>query len=427
MSVGSALLRAAVALLLSVPAFFGYAYFLSAGLVEKVALDPSHAIRALEKADAYTRIHDTDLLQKQFEDISDSLLGHFDIDRSDRVKLQREILTPSHLKTEIERNLKALSEFMRFDSDVLEVSVLLAPAVDRVEPALFAFLDSRIESIEPEPLTDPDELALRLHVTLQSIAEGQIAVAPPPMPLDNVDPLVGERAYHLALEELQASFSVPAPVIANLIRNEDSILSAINTGDLRQGIKLAAHAATEPRINDALSDLRQRLDSDGYLDLVDRLAEDVGSREAVVRDAETTRTWLRFGTWLGPWLALGLMAFSTIAMGLIFSPFVPHMLRWPSLSLLISGLEFLTLGLAATQNRLGFISSACGRGEAGCSLITDVAKHLTQDVGSSLIAPSAFIVVLGVIGMVASFFLDRRQVQPSAVGGKPLEMPDRES
>ena len=426
MSVGSALLRATVALLLSVPAFFGYAYFLSAGLVEKVALDPSHVIKALDKADAYARIHDTDLLQKQFEDISTSLLGHFDFDQVDREELQREILTASHLKVEIERNLEALSEFMRFDRDTLDVRILLAPSVDRVQPVLFAFLDRRIDSSEPGPAAEPAELALRILVTLQSIAEGHISVPPFLIPPDDVDPATVRRAYEIALEELEASFSVPAPVIANLMRHNASIVASIDAGDIRQGMKLAAHAAAEPRINDALSDLRQKLDTDGYFDLVDRLGEDVGSREEVVQDAETTRTWLRFGTWLGPLLALGLMAFSTIAMGLVFAPFVPHMLRWPSLSLLISGLEFLALGLAASRNLLGFISSACGRGETGCALITDVTTILIQDVGSSLIAPSAVVIVVGLIGMVASFSLGRRQVQPSAIGGQPLEMPERE-
>ncbi len=420
---GSALLRAAAALFLSVLAFVAYGCYLSATVAETIVAEPVHLTQALDKADAYNRIHETGLLRQQFEDIVNPLLGEFNLGDADRTELQRAILTRDYLKINAEQHLEALSRFFRFESDVLEAQLDLRDPIQRVKPVLFAFLNERMDRAGIESAFSPEDLAERIVETLTLVANGTLAVSPR-WTLGYFDPALGSAAYQTAIEAMRANPSIPRSVIANLDRREAEILGAFETADIRQGLRVATHAAAEPGIDNAIANLRGALDSGTHLDLIDRLAEEVGTREEVVRDAETARAWLHFGVGLVPWVALPLMALATIATGLAFTPFVPHMLRWPSLSLFVSGQVFSALGIAMARNFLGLASFRCGEGAPTCALLTDIGGRLAQEVSPVVITPSAIIMVIGLIGIVFSFSLGRRHVQPSARDNQPLEGPE---
>ena len=423
MLMGSVLLRAAIALFLSVLAFLAYGCYLSATAAKTIVTEPAHLAQALDRADAYNRIHETDLLRQQFEDVLNPLLGEFNLGETDRAELQPAILTRDHLKIEAERRLASLSRFFRYESDVLEALVDLRDPIQRVKPVLFAFLDESIDRAGIEPAFSPAELGERMAETLTLVANGALALPPSRWSLGHFDPALGPDAYRTAIETMRANPSIPRSVIVNLDRREAEILGAFEAGDMRQGLKLATHAAAEPGIDNAIANLRGALDSGTHLDLIDRLADEVGTREEVMRDAETARAWLHFGVGLVPWVALPLMALTTIAVGLAFTPFAPHMLRWPSLSLFLSGLAFLALGLAMAQNFLGLASFPCGEGALTCALLMDIGGRLAQEMSPGVITPSAVIIVIGTIGLVASFSLGR-QVQPSSRGSQPLEGPE---
>ena len=420
----SALLRAAIAVFLGVLALLAYGCYLSATITEAIVAKPGHLAQALDRADAYNRIHETGLLRQQFEDILNPLLGEFNLGDADRIELQRAILTRDYLKINAEQHLEALSRFFRFESDVLEAQLNLGDPIQRVKPVLFAFLDERMDRAGIEAASSPEDLGERMVETLTLVANGTLAVSPPRWTLGYFDPALGSAAYQTAIEAMRANPSIPKSVIANLDRREAEILGAFETEDIRQGLRVATHAAAEPGIDNAIANLREALDSGTHLDLIDRLAEEVGTREEVVRDAETARTWLHFGVGLVPWVALPLMALTTIAMSLAFTPFVPHMLRWPSLGLFMSGQVFLALGLTMAQNFQGLASFPCGEDAPTCALLMDIGGRLAQEVSPVVITPSAVLTVIGIIGMVSSFSLGRRQVQPSARGSQPLNGPE---
>ena len=175
---GSALLRAAIAVFLGVLALLAYGCYLSATVTETIVAKPVHLTQALDRADAYNRIHETGLLRQQFEDILNPLLGEFNLGDADRTELQRAILTRDYLKINAEQHLEALSRFFRFESDVLEAQLDLGDPIQRVKPVLFAFLDERMDRAGIESAFSPDDLGERMVETLTLVANGTLAVSP---------------------------------------------------------------------------------------------------------------------------------------------------------------------------------------------------------------------------------------------------------
>ena len=204
MSVFTVVLRAFGSLVFGAIVFFSFLAFLTAKEVRSHFLDVSFYTDALEENDIYNRVYDELLVDPEFDEESQRLLGDFDIPNEDVADLARRILPPQYLQSQTENSINGIIAFLRKDSDDPQAVIELGPPVSRVKGVVLGYIDRRIDQMEVIPVSTPGELSLELELFFRTIKDGKVPRQVPS--LDAVPPPSRAQAYDAALNSLKRDF-----------------------------------------------------------------------------------------------------------------------------------------------------------------------------------------------------------------------------
>jgi uncharacterized membrane protein len=197
--------------------------------------------------------------------------------------------------------------------------------------------------------------------------------------------------------------------------NSAELRTEFIAGDTRQFLKVATRAVVGPILDDTLARLRQRLDSQDRLDIIETVARSNNETAAAElrADIENFRDQIsRVRLW-GKTVALAVGVSATVAMLLIYLPSLTNALRWPGLTLLLTGGVLYVLA-KILENTLpeqvnGLIDSrmvsTSELSPLGAELITDISCSLVQQSVEGIATPALLLLVVGAVLFAGSFLL----------------------
>jgi len=516
--------RFAASLILGLVIFFGLAGYLLISNFRDNFLNTEFYTDNLAENDVYERFYDEVLLDPEFEDTTDNLLGDIDVSQEDIVGIVREIITADYLQSQVEGAVKGSIDYLKRETDTPEVFIDLGPPLERVKPEVFKYIDRRIDGLEDVPVTtieelqeelqslyrtlemgkiptqvpsieDPKALVSRyvdqsiaklevvparttedfqegLENLYRELASGQIPTripsieaipvsvrtatydlvfqvirTDPSIPKEAIKgleeqeeaikaqlvkgdvkgaletasrPLTGpvveryvDDAYDRAFQTLKDDQTFPQKALEGLDKQSDTIKEYLGAGKIKEALKVGARGLTGPLIDETLEEVKTELDEQDRLDLVAVAAEQNGqTKEEFLDDLEPLRDIIG-RTEGGRWLALLMLVGGAVLMAFIHLPRLSSALRWPGLTLFLSGLVFLVLGLVLKAQLPDRLDDLLSQGVSGVSpipptmidLISDVLTAMSSEVAGGFIAPSTTVLAIGLAMFVGSYFI----------------------
>ena len=284
------------------------------------------------------------------------------------------------------------------------------------EPAVDKFVDEaykRAIQVLREDQSIPEETFKQLEGAEAEIKgqlrrgsiKGALEVASPFLTGPVVDQFLDDaydRAYQALKEE-----GISEAALRGLDEQRDAIKGHLGQGDVKEALKLGARGLAGPLIDEALEEITKELDDQQRLDLVAKAAEQNNqTREKFVDELDVGRNIIKR---VGLGSIAAILIVCVVMMGLFYLPHVSSSLRWPGLTLLLSGLVVLVLGLVAKSQLL---ESPLNRADVSpippslVDIINDVSNSMVADVGSGIVTIAIVVLVIGLV-MVAGSFLPR--------------------
>lgn len=416
------LLRAVAGLILGLVIFAGLLYTLVLVNFTQRLEDPEVYKTAINETDAYDRIYDEVLVDDVLEDQTGDLLGGVEIATHEEVvEVLRDVMPPSYLREQTEDNIDRFTGYLAGDNEKLDIFVELEEPLERVEPAVLAWVYGVIDDLEiadPGP-SDCSQLGL---VRLASGASGpfaQLSDGEVPDSAPSLDILTREcRGAHYD-EWFDRVLNDPAinSEAARILEDEkDNLRQSFVDGDTREFLKQAAAPLVTPVIDDAIRDIRRDLMRGDRLDLLQELAdnsEDV-TRNDIDLQAEALRDSMRTANGPGRIVALIMVIVGSILLALVYIPRIADMLRWPGIALLLGGGVCLAVGFVINSAIPGRIKDAIVHSTsyapdvptAAIDLAGDLAESFAQQATAGFIPAVTTVLVIGAVLLIASFFAE---------------------
>ena len=405
MSPAGVFLRSIAALLLGVTAFLTLGYAFVAMGVRDTLRSPEPLLNALEKHDAYNRVYDEGIISEQFEGALRGLVGDFSIEPETEAWLLKEILPPSELQDATEESVTSVISFLNNETDTLDVSIDLGAAIPRIKPAVFRLVDERIDKAQQITVTGEEELRSSVDAIVRNIAAGTFPDTVPTLDRHRHPPNWVVNAF-VQSTELLPDTEDRETAKANLARDAQSIVNALESGDTSTALKLAARTIADPVIDDSIDNLREDLDDSGRFSAIDKIAESVGSRQETLERFRFARTVLRL--LVGTVALVATIVFVAAVAGIAgaFYPHPKHMARWPGITLVVCGVVFFVIGLSISSFVGVWESLWCPFVEvSSCNLTIDVASELLSDAANGMTLWSIAVTAAGILAIFAARFL----------------------
>ena len=267
-------------------AFFAYLFF---NLVDGHVLSTDFYAEALYENEVYARLYDEVLVDPALEDEAKELLGNVDVPQEDVAAVAKRIMPPAYLQQETERTLDGLIDYLKRDTDDLDLYIELAEPLENASKELVVYAERRIDEIEVQ-LVD---------VAQANVAQVDVAQADDPaqrspdleLPIDPSSPLpdAGELAQQ-ALETIREGGTIQVEQI-ELETEEDwakyweDTLRELERGQLPSQVPSLANVDVEERLEGydlALEELHKAADvPQEVLDALDDPDTDGAIREAL--------------------------------------------------------------------------------------------------------------------------------------------------
>ena len=218
--------RTLATLILGLVIFFGFIGFLMANNLRGNFLSTEFYIDNLSENNVYERIYDEVLLDSEFEDTTSDLLGDIDVPTGDIAEVARDIVTPQYLQEQVEEAVGSSIAYLNSDVESLEVFIDLSPPLENAKPALFRYIDRRIDALEDVPVATIEELETELEILFRALATGEIPTQVPSikdpegLAKNHVDQSIAE------VEEVKVS------TLENFKRELEDVYRALATGEL---------------------------------------------------------------------------------------------------------------------------------------------------------------------------------------------------
>ena len=136
--------------------------------------------------DTYNRIYDEVLVDEKVREASQEHLRVELVSHDDLVMILRAIAPPEYLQEQVESGINDIVDYVRGDVIRLQIYVELGPVVERVKPALVAYIQGRIDRIPEDPPEDSNctpggvnQLAERYSDLHREIAAGRTPASIP--------------------------------------------------------------------------------------------------------------------------------------------------------------------------------------------------------------------------------------------------------
>ena len=522
--------RSLASLILGLVIFFGFVGYLMGKNVRDNFLTTEFYTDSFTENDVYNRVYDEVLLDPEFVDTTEELLGDIDVPTGDIVDVTRDIITPEYLQEQVEGSVQGIIGYLNRVIDQPDAFIDLGPPLDNVKPVLFGYMDGRIDDLEDVPVATIEELQLELESLFRTLENGMIPTRVPlvedrdalvnsyvderiadlevvraptaeefeqelrniyreladgmipdripsieAIPVKDRDaaydlvfetisedptfaeskeglreldgsikdqlrtgnvkgalqvasrplisPVIGrflDDSYDRAFETLSKDPSFPRLALDGLDQQSDEVKERLGEGRIKEALKVAARGVAGPLIDETLDELRRDLDGQDRIDLVAKAAEQehpegyrvdpVKTREEFLDDLEILRDVIDRAQ--STWLAVLVMVVAAVLMAAVHLPHLASSLRWPGLTLLLSGLVFLVVGLVMKYVLGDVFNDLVSRGAEFSpipprmiDIINDVLTSMASDLAGDLIVPSIVLLVVGVVLIVGSLFI----------------------
>ncbi len=370
----------------------------------------------------YERFYDEVLLEEEFEDVRNDLLGSIEVvSHEDIVRLTRQIIPPDYVQEQVEASIESLLGYLDGDEESLELLIDLGPPLERARPILLDYIDARIDEVPDAPVSTLDELQANLELFYGDLSEGRM---PSSIPRIDDPPASVGTAYDEAVRSLEEQGTLSQESLDSLDHQEAEIKALLGGGDVKGSLKLGSRSIAGSLIDESTEEIRSRLvdPEDGseprMLDLVQWAADEEGvSREALLEDLrlEDVRSFAgRVGQ--GEAGLLGIIALASIAVALVYLPRLSSGLLWMSGILLTVGGISLVVGVALRAVLPGqvdirftdmLLDATDDIPESALNMIADVLRSMVTDATVDWVIAAVLMVASGVVVLAASLLAKR--------------------
>lgn len=372
--------------------------------------------------DAYNRIYDEVLLDEGLEDTTQDLLGGVQVvSQAEIAALLRDILPPDYLQSQTEVSIQRTVEYFRGDRETLDIYVALGPPLDNVKPVVLEYIDQRIDGLQEQDLgrlqcteQQANDVADIYRDRWRGLSQGE---APSSVPsLASFEEECREAIFQFAFDDLLAQDGLDHRARQGLRSVRGDLEQLFVAGEAKEVLKLAARPLGGPLIDDAIQDIRDRLDSQDRFDLIHNVADWNNTDEQELRaDLDSARDIFSGGRQSAKWGALVALLLSAVFMLVLHFPKVKTGLRFLGFTMFSTGLFFYIAGRVAAAQLPGRVRDLV---ELGSDQLTDVPPSITElgedllvSFGKQLVAgvdvPALIVLIVGVVVFGTSFFLDR--------------------
>ena len=433
------LLRAVAGLILGLVIFAGLLYSLVLVNLTQRLEDPEVYKTAINETDAYNRVYDEVLVDDALEDQTGDLLGGVDVATHEEVvEVLKDVMPPSYLREQVEANIDRFTGYLAGDHEEIDIFVELEEPLERVEPAVLAWVNEVIDDLEI-PDSGPSSCSQLSLVRLASGASGPFArlsdgEVPDSAPsLDIVTRECRGANYDEWFDRMLNDPAINSEAARILEDERDNLRQSFVDGDTRAFLKQAAAPLVTPVIDDAIRDIRRDLMRGDRLDLLQQLADnsDDVTREDIDQQAEALRDAMRTANGPGRIVALLMVVVGSILLALVYIPRPADMLRWPGLTLLLGSGVCLVVGFVINSAVPGRIKDAIVHSTtyapdvptAAIDLSGDLLESFAQQATAGFIPAAATVLVIGAVLLTASFFAEvlwavARRILPGSDGGR---------
>ena len=416
------LLRALAGLLLGIVVFAGLFYYLLVVSVSQRIEDPEVYNAAIEDTGAYNRIYDEVLVDEAIEVQAGNLLGNLKIeDSGEAVTVLREVLPPSYLKEQTEANIEWFTGYLRHESEELQIYVELEEPLERIETAVLNKAHQVIDELE---IAEPDmeepassgcspsavqRLAAASAEPAARWSQGQLPESAPSLRL--LDRECRQREFDRWFDLLLDAPVMDSQAALILEGRKDEIRVPFVEGDTRAFLKAAAGPLVEPLIEDSVADIRRNLLRNGRFDVLEWIAEESGglTREDMEEQAESLRGVVSAANGSGRIIALVMVVVGVLLMAAVHLPRPAEMLRWPGITLAMSGGVCLIVGFVLNSALPGRIRDAVTNAVyqspdvpvTAMDLAGDLAESFARQATAGFILPAVIVMAIGAVLIVA--------------------------
>ena len=414
------ILRALAGLVLGLAIFAGLMYSLVLGNFSQRLEDPEVYNVAISDTDAYNRIYDEVLVDDVLEDQTGDLLGGVAIATQEEVvAVLKDIMPPHYLREQTENNVDRFTGYLQGDYEELNVFVDMEEPLERVEPAVLAWVYQVIDDLEiEEPVSGGCsqlsliQLASETSVPFDQLSEGEVPQTAPSLNILATECRADQydEWYDRVLEDPAISSEA-----ARILEGEKGNLrQAFVDGDTREFLKQAATPLVTPVIADAVREIRRDLSKGDRLDLLEKLAEnsDDFTRDDIRQQAESLRDTVSTANGTGRIIALLMVIIGSILLAVVYIPRPADMLRWPGITLFMGSGVCLVVGIVVNSAVPGRIKDAIVHSTsyapdvptAAIDLAGDLLESFAQQSTAGFIPAAATVMAIGVVLVIASFF-----------------------
>ena len=415
--------RGLASLLLGPVMFVAFAAFLQLNNLAGQIYDSQLYIQTLREQDAYARFYDDVLLDEAVDRTARWVLGGTSVViQEDLEPLLREILPPAYLQEQVEANVSRAIAYLNEEAETLNLYLELDPILDRIEPALFSYIDQQIDQtqvIRPDHnLSIPEQVAeveALIPTLSRELAQGRLPQAVPSV--ENIPEAHRRQLADEFLRKIISHDALSPRIRRGLEENSPALRGQFVDGNTQQFLKEVARAVATPIVEEAIEETRLELDRKERLDLISIAAEGNPevTEESFRRDIEEGRNQLNRFLSKGRLIALVIVIGSALAMAAVHLPNLAHSLRGPGLALLLTGLISYILSRAlesGVANELGnavraALVESSEIPEAAAQLMADVTQAFALRLLEGMGNPALILVAIGALIFAGSFFVDR--------------------
>ena len=417
-----AIIRPVAALVLGVIIFFGFLWLMLLNNVSDKLLRAEFYTDTISGEDTYNRIYDEVLLDQELENTTQDLLGGIQVvSHEDIVGLLREIIPPEYLQSETEASIQRTVDYFNEDRENLDLYVDIGPPLENVKPVIFGYIDRRIDRLVEadlgQSLCTPqrvNEVAGLYQERWQLLSGGEVPTSIPS--LATFESGCRLIIFELAFDNLVAQADLDERTKQGLGSRRSELQEHFVAGEAREVLKVAARPLAEPLMDDAIQQVRNELDGQDRLDLIHRIAEwnDDFTEESLRSDIDSARDWINWGQKFGKALALVMLVLGSVVLGLIHYPSLKNALRWPGLTLFLTGVVFFATGKVLESQIPDRLKDLVERGANEVSgvppSVTDLGGDLLVSFGHQLTSgfagPALSVLIIGALLFGASFFIN---------------------
>ena len=421
MGCASSIARSLTSFALGVAIFVAFLGFLLASNFSDKLLSADFYTETLAEEDAYNRLYDEVLVDQRLKETTEDLLGDIKlVSQEDIVQLLRMILPPQYIQFQVEGAIQDTIGYLNKETDTLELHIELAPPLANARDVLLAYIDRRIENLELEDQGVPGctpgritELANRYETRWRELAQGEVPTSVPS--LESLTQECRTAIFNQGYSNLLQDDSLDDRTRRGLTESRLDIGREFIVGNTRGVLKQAVRPLATPLIDDAIDQLRERLDERDRLDLISQIAAwhtDL-TEDELREDIDDVRTWVNRSQDYSKAVTLALVIVLSFIMAMVWFPSLTNGLRWLGLTLMLTGGFFFGLGKALEAIVPDRLAELVERGAEevtgvppsvailGGDLLSSFGKSITEGFAG----PSLVLIVIGAAVFGASFLV----------------------